>query len=106
MADGVLLLSSLTLSPGDTWISGYLRRADENRDGKMSYDEVKRLLQMINIDLNEQYARSLFKVSVWEESGGRGELTQKAVGSIVEKWQLWPVELFLSFGTSLEKSLF
>uniref|UniRef100_A0A671W2I9 Phosphoinositide phospholipase C n=1 Tax=Sparus aurata TaxID=8175 RepID=A0A671W2I9_SPAAU len=32
-----------------------------NQDGKMSYDEVKRLLQMINIDLSEQYARSLFK---------------------------------------------
>ncbi|XP_055753172.1 1-phosphatidylinositol 4,5-bisphosphate phosphodiesterase delta-3-A-like [Salvelinus fontinalis] len=45
----------------DHWIRGYLRRADENDDGKMSYDEVKRLLQMINIDLNEQYARSLFK---------------------------------------------
>ncbi|KAM6957704.1 1-phosphatidylinositol 4,5-bisphosphate phosphodiesterase delta-3-A-like [Aplochiton taeniatus] len=27
----------------------------------MSYDEVKRLLQMINIDLSEQYARNLFK---------------------------------------------
>ncbi|KAL0992729.1 hypothetical protein UPYG_G00097550 [Umbra pygmaea] len=45
----------------DHWISGYLRRADENEDGKMSYDEVKRLLHMINIDLNEQYSRSLFK---------------------------------------------
>ncbi|XP_014047926.1 1-phosphatidylinositol 4,5-bisphosphate phosphodiesterase delta-3-A [Salmo salar] len=45
----------------DHWIRGYLRRADENDDGKMSYDEVKCLLQMINIDLNEQYARSLFK---------------------------------------------
>uniref|UniRef100_A0A8C8JYA0 Phosphoinositide phospholipase C n=1 Tax=Oncorhynchus tshawytscha TaxID=74940 RepID=A0A8C8JYA0_ONCTS len=50
----------LSLTP-HTWIRGYLRRADENDDGKMSYDEVKRLLQMINIDLNEQYARSLFK---------------------------------------------
>uniref|UniRef100_A0A3P9A797 Phosphoinositide phospholipase C n=1 Tax=Esox lucius TaxID=8010 RepID=A0A3P9A797_ESOLU len=40
---------------------GYLRRADENEDGKMSYDEVKCLLRMINIDLNEQYARTLFK---------------------------------------------
>ncbi|KAG9337602.1 hypothetical protein JZ751_028454 [Albula glossodonta] len=39
----------------------YLRRADQNQDGKMSYEEVKRLLQMINIDLSEQYARSLFK---------------------------------------------
>ncbi|KAM9745745.1 1-phosphatidylinositol 4,5-bisphosphate phosphodiesterase delta-3-A [Menidia menidia] len=45
----------------DHWIRGYLRRADQNQDGKMSYDEVKQLLQMINIDLNEQYARSLFK---------------------------------------------
>uniref|UniRef100_A0A3Q3XKS3 Phosphoinositide phospholipase C n=1 Tax=Mola mola TaxID=94237 RepID=A0A3Q3XKS3_MOLML len=33
----------------------------QNQDGKMSYDEVKRLLLMINIDLSEQYARSLFK---------------------------------------------
>uniref|UniRef100_A0A8C9V419 Phosphoinositide phospholipase C n=1 Tax=Scleropages formosus TaxID=113540 RepID=A0A8C9V419_SCLFO len=41
--------------------SGYLRRADLNQDGKMSYEEVKRLLQMINIDLSEQYARCLFK---------------------------------------------
>ncbi|XP_029944479.1 1-phosphatidylinositol 4,5-bisphosphate phosphodiesterase delta-3-A-like [Salarias fasciatus] len=45
----------------DHWIRGYLRRADQNQDGKMSYDEVKWLLQMINIDLSEQYARSLFK---------------------------------------------
>ncbi|CAN9505445.1 unnamed protein product [Ophioblennius macclurei] len=45
----------------DHWIRGYLRRADQNQDGKMSYDEVKWLLQMINIDLSEHYARSLFK---------------------------------------------
>uniref|UniRef100_A0A8C6WY14 Phosphoinositide phospholipase C n=1 Tax=Neogobius melanostomus TaxID=47308 RepID=A0A8C6WY14_9GOBI len=36
-------------------------RADQNQDGKMSYDEVKTLLQMINIDLSEHYARNLFK---------------------------------------------
>ncbi|XP_036003670.1 1-phosphatidylinositol 4,5-bisphosphate phosphodiesterase delta-3-A isoform X1 [Fundulus heteroclitus] len=45
----------------DHWIRGYLKRADENQDGKMTYDEVKRLLQMINIDLNEQHTRCLFK---------------------------------------------
>ncbi|XP_076000183.1 1-phosphatidylinositol 4,5-bisphosphate phosphodiesterase delta-3-A-like [Genypterus blacodes] len=45
----------------DHWIRGYLRRADQNQDGKMTYDEVKRLLQMINIDLSEQYALSLFR---------------------------------------------
>uniref|UniRef100_A0A3Q1EKA9 Phosphoinositide phospholipase C n=1 Tax=Acanthochromis polyacanthus TaxID=80966 RepID=A0A3Q1EKA9_9TELE len=36
-------------------------RADQNRDDKMSYDEVQKLLQMINIDLSDQYARSLFQ---------------------------------------------
>ncbi|XP_035263034.1 1-phosphatidylinositol 4,5-bisphosphate phosphodiesterase delta-3-A-like isoform X1 [Anguilla anguilla] len=45
----------------DHWIRSYLKRADQNQDGKMSYEEVKRLLQMININLNEQYARTLFK---------------------------------------------
>ncbi|KAA0705516.1 1-phosphatidylinositol 4,5-bisphosphate phosphodiesterase delta-3-A [Triplophysa tibetana] len=45
----------------DHWIRGYLRRADQNKDGKMTYDEVRHLLQLINIDLNELYARTLFK---------------------------------------------
>lgn len=47
-----------------TWIHAYLSRADQNRDDKMSYEEVQMLLQMINIDLSEQYARSLFQVLV------------------------------------------
>ncbi|XP_037547005.1 1-phosphatidylinositol 4,5-bisphosphate phosphodiesterase delta-3-A [Nematolebias whitei] len=45
----------------DHWIHAYLSRADQNRDDKMSYEEVQMLLQMINIDLSEQYARSLFQ---------------------------------------------
>uniref|UniRef100_A0A3Q0RME3 Phosphoinositide phospholipase C n=1 Tax=Amphilophus citrinellus TaxID=61819 RepID=A0A3Q0RME3_AMPCI len=44
-----------------TWIHAYLSRADQNHDDKMSYDEVQMLLQMINIDLSDQYARSLFQ---------------------------------------------
>ncbi|XP_036938060.1 1-phosphatidylinositol 4,5-bisphosphate phosphodiesterase delta-3-A-like [Acanthopagrus latus] len=45
----------------DHWIHAYLSRADQNHDDKMSYDEVRTLLQMINIDLSDQYARSLFQ---------------------------------------------
>ncbi|MCI4384148.1 hypothetical protein PGIGA_G00035610 [Pangasianodon gigas] len=45
----------------DHWIHGYLRQADLNQDGKMTYEEVQTLLQMINIDLDEQYALRLFK---------------------------------------------
>uniref|UniRef100_A0A3Q1JMR6 Phosphoinositide phospholipase C n=1 Tax=Anabas testudineus TaxID=64144 RepID=A0A3Q1JMR6_ANATE len=36
-------------------------RQDSNHDDKMSYEEVQTLLQMINIDLSDQYARSLFQ---------------------------------------------
>ncbi|KAG7234782.1 hypothetical protein INR49_003996 [Caranx melampygus] len=43
------------------WVRGLRMLKERNQDGKMSYDEVKRLLQMINIDLSEQYARCLFK---------------------------------------------
>ncbi|XP_055032457.1 1-phosphatidylinositol 4,5-bisphosphate phosphodiesterase delta-3-A isoform X2 [Misgurnus anguillicaudatus] len=43
------------------WIHGYLKQADMNQDGKMSYEEVLTLLQMINIDFEEEYAASLFK---------------------------------------------
>uniref|UniRef100_A0A3B5KLN1 Phosphoinositide phospholipase C n=1 Tax=Xiphophorus couchianus TaxID=32473 RepID=A0A3B5KLN1_9TELE len=32
-----------------------------NRDDKMSYEEVQTLLRMINVDLSDQYARSLFQ---------------------------------------------
>ncbi|XP_064779733.1 1-phosphatidylinositol 4,5-bisphosphate phosphodiesterase delta-3-A isoform X2 [Oncorhynchus masou masou] len=45
----------------DNWIRGYLKRADLNHDEKLSYEEVQGLLTMINIDLNEEYARNLFK---------------------------------------------
>ncbi|XP_007234134.2 1-phosphatidylinositol 4,5-bisphosphate phosphodiesterase delta-3-A isoform X2 [Astyanax mexicanus] len=45
----------------DHWIHAYLRQADVNHDGNMTYDEVQTLLQMINIDLSEQYAYNLFK---------------------------------------------
>uniref|UniRef100_A0A665T5K4 Phosphoinositide phospholipase C n=1 Tax=Echeneis naucrates TaxID=173247 RepID=A0A665T5K4_ECHNA len=36
-------------------------RADQNHDDKMSYEEVQTLLRLINIDLSDQYALSLFQ---------------------------------------------
>ncbi|KAM8877547.1 1-phosphatidylinositol 4,5-bisphosphate phosphodiesterase delta-3-A-like [Synchiropus picturatus] len=45
----------------DHWIHAYLSRADQNHDDKMSYNEIQSLLKMINIDLSDQYARSLFQ---------------------------------------------
>lgn len=54
----------------DHWIHGVLQRADRNKDNKMSFQEVKSMLRMINIDMNDVYAYKLFKVPVLHHSGG------------------------------------
>ncbi|XP_068119306.1 1-phosphatidylinositol 4,5-bisphosphate phosphodiesterase delta-3 isoform X2 [Hyperolius riggenbachi] len=43
------------------WIRDYLHQADRDGDEKMSFQEVKAMLRMINIDMNDMYAYSLFK---------------------------------------------
>ncbi|XP_068023256.1 1-phosphatidylinositol 4,5-bisphosphate phosphodiesterase delta-3 isoform X2 [Melanerpes formicivorus] len=45
----------------DHWIHGVLQRADRNKDNKMSFREVKSMLRMINIDMDDGYAYKLFK---------------------------------------------
>lgn len=52
--------SFLTLHP--TWIHDILHQADKNKDNKMSFKEIKNMLRMINIDMNDIYAYRLFKV--------------------------------------------
>ncbi|XP_018410681.1 PREDICTED: 1-phosphatidylinositol 4,5-bisphosphate phosphodiesterase delta-3 isoform X2 [Nanorana parkeri] len=43
------------------WIRDYLHQADRDGDEKMSFQEVKDMLRMINIDMNDIYAYTLFK---------------------------------------------
>ncbi|XP_060059343.1 1-phosphatidylinositol 4,5-bisphosphate phosphodiesterase delta-3 isoform X3 [Erinaceus europaeus] len=45
----------------DHWIHTYLHRADSNQDSKMSFKEIKSLLRMVNVDVNDMYAYRLFK---------------------------------------------
>ncbi|XP_066220021.1 1-phosphatidylinositol 4,5-bisphosphate phosphodiesterase delta-3 isoform X2 [Saccopteryx leptura] len=45
----------------DHWIHSYLHRADSNQDSKMSFKEIKSLLRMVNVDMNDMYAYCLFK---------------------------------------------
>lgn len=47
-----------------SWIHGVLQRADRNKDNKMSFREVKSMLRMLNIDMDDVYASKLFKVPV------------------------------------------
>ncbi|XP_010159379.1 PREDICTED: 1-phosphatidylinositol 4,5-bisphosphate phosphodiesterase delta-3, partial [Eurypyga helias] len=51
----------------DHWIHGVLQRADRNKDNKMSFREVKSMLRMINIDMDDVYAYKLFKGQELEE---------------------------------------
>ncbi|KAJ6636879.1 hypothetical protein lerEdw1_013937, partial [Lerista edwardsae] len=51
--------SFLTSHP--TWIHDILHQADKNKDNKMSFKEIKNMLRMINIDMNDIYAYRLFK---------------------------------------------
>ncbi|XP_041029552.1 1-phosphatidylinositol 4,5-bisphosphate phosphodiesterase delta-3-like [Carcharodon carcharias] len=43
------------------WIHEYLRKADKNKDNKMSFKEIKNLLKMINIEASDEYAYQVFK---------------------------------------------
>nr|XP_048301802.1 1-phosphatidylinositol 4,5-bisphosphate phosphodiesterase delta-3 isoform X1 [Myodes glareolus] len=45
----------------DHWIWSYLHRADSDQDSKMSFKEIKSLLRMVNVDMNDMYAYRLFK---------------------------------------------
>ncbi|XP_039360258.1 1-phosphatidylinositol 4,5-bisphosphate phosphodiesterase delta-3 [Mauremys reevesii] len=45
----------------DHWIHDILHRADKNKDNKMSFKEIKDMLKMINIDMNDIYAYQLFQ---------------------------------------------
>nr|XP_009683662.1 PREDICTED: 1-phosphatidylinositol 4,5-bisphosphate phosphodiesterase delta-3 [Struthio camelus australis] len=47
--------------PGRTWIHDILQRADKNKDNKMCFREIKNMLRMININMNDIYAYKLFK---------------------------------------------
>ncbi|XP_063156614.1 1-phosphatidylinositol 4,5-bisphosphate phosphodiesterase delta-3 [Candoia aspera] len=43
------------------WIHGILHQADKNKDNKMSFKEIKNMLRIVNIDMNDIYAYRLFK---------------------------------------------
>ncbi|TNN68544.1 1-phosphatidylinositol 4,5-bisphosphate phosphodiesterase delta-4 [Liparis tanakae] len=53
----------------DQWVWDWFQRADKNRDGKMNFKEVRTLLKMMNVDMNEEHALHLFTMADKAESG-------------------------------------
>ncbi|NXL42897.1 PLCD4 phosphodiesterase, partial [Podilymbus podiceps] len=52
-----------------TWIRDWFQKADKNKDGRMNFKEVQRLLKMMNVDMNEDHALRLFQAADKSESG-------------------------------------
>ncbi|XP_028249404.1 1-phosphatidylinositol 4,5-bisphosphate phosphodiesterase delta-4 [Parambassis ranga] len=53
----------------DQWVWDWFQKADKNKDGKMNFKEVKKLLKMMNVDMNEEHALHLFTMADKSESG-------------------------------------
>ncbi|CAI9540028.1 unnamed protein product, partial [Staurois parvus] len=47
--------------PLKSWIHTCLRKADKNKDNKMSLKELKRFLQEVNIETDDSYAKQIFQ---------------------------------------------
>ncbi|RVE58468.1 hypothetical protein OJAV_G00209410 [Oryzias javanicus] len=47
----------------DQWVRDWFQKADKNKDGKMNFKEVKKLLKMMNVEMNEDHAYRLFKMA-------------------------------------------
>ncbi|NXX83096.1 PLCD4 phosphodiesterase, partial [Urocolius indicus] len=66
------LIRSFPLTPAlvsCTWIRDWFQKADKNKDGRMNFKEVQRLLKMMNVDMNEDHALRLFQAADKSESG-------------------------------------
>uniref|UniRef100_A0A8C1VUX2 Phosphoinositide phospholipase C n=1 Tax=Cyprinus carpio TaxID=7962 RepID=A0A8C1VUX2_CYPCA len=53
----------------DHWISDWFLKADLNKDGRINFKEAKKLLKMMNVDMNEEHACCLFITADKSESG-------------------------------------
>ncbi|XP_030435990.1 1-phosphatidylinositol 4,5-bisphosphate phosphodiesterase delta-4 [Gopherus evgoodei] len=53
----------------DQWICNWFHKADKNKDGRMSFQEVRQLLRMMNMEMNEDHALRLFQMADRSESG-------------------------------------
>ncbi|XP_053184098.1 1-phosphatidylinositol 4,5-bisphosphate phosphodiesterase delta-4 [Scomber japonicus] len=52
----------------DQWVRDWFQKADKNKDGKMIFKEVKKLLKMMNVEMNEEHAWHLFTMADKSES--------------------------------------
>ncbi|XP_039700714.1 1-phosphatidylinositol 4,5-bisphosphate phosphodiesterase delta-4 isoform X1 [Pteropus medius] len=47
----------------DQWLSDWFQRGDKNQDGRMNFQEVQRLLHLMNVEMEQEYAFQLFQAA-------------------------------------------
>ncbi|XP_053525193.1 1-phosphatidylinositol 4,5-bisphosphate phosphodiesterase delta-4 isoform X1 [Artibeus jamaicensis] len=60
------LISISRMEPG--WLSDWFQRGDKNQDGRMSFPEVQRLLHLMNVEMEPEYAFQLFQAADTSQS--------------------------------------
>ncbi|XP_029789683.1 1-phosphatidylinositol 4,5-bisphosphate phosphodiesterase delta-4 isoform X2 [Suricata suricatta] len=53
----------------DQWLSDWFQRGDKNQDGRMCFPEVQRLLHLMNVEMDQEYALRLFQEADASQSG-------------------------------------
>uniref|UniRef100_A0A8D2CWI2 Phosphoinositide phospholipase C n=1 Tax=Sciurus vulgaris TaxID=55149 RepID=A0A8D2CWI2_SCIVU len=53
----------------DQWLSDLFQRGDKNQDGRMTFEEVRRLLHLMNVEMDQEYAFGLFQAADMSRSG-------------------------------------
>uniref|UniRef100_A0A8C4LYT2 Phosphoinositide phospholipase C n=1 Tax=Equus asinus asinus TaxID=83772 RepID=A0A8C4LYT2_EQUAS len=51
------------------WLSDWFQRGDKNQDGRMTFQEVQRLLRLMNVEMDQEYAFQLFQTADTSQSG-------------------------------------
>ncbi|XP_006168727.1 1-phosphatidylinositol 4,5-bisphosphate phosphodiesterase delta-4 isoform X2 [Tupaia chinensis] len=52
----------------DQWLNDWFQRGDKNQDGRMTFQEVQRLLRLMNVEMDQEYALSLFQAADTSQS--------------------------------------
>uniref|UniRef100_A0A2K6UUV1 Phosphoinositide phospholipase C n=1 Tax=Saimiri boliviensis boliviensis TaxID=39432 RepID=A0A2K6UUV1_SAIBB len=84
------------------WLSDWFQRGDKNQDGKMTFQEVQRLLHLMNVEMDQEYAFSLFQEADTSQSGTlEGEEFVQFYKALTKRAEVQ--ELFESFSADGQK---
>ncbi|KAF4014119.1 hypothetical protein G4228_005503 [Cervus hanglu yarkandensis] len=84
------------------WLSDWFQRGDKNQDGRMSFGEVQRLLHLMNVEMDQEYAFQLFQTADTSQSGTlEGEEFVEFYKSLTQRPEVQ--ELFEKFSSDGQK---